>query len=328
MRMPFPVVKPQRPAFTLIELLVAMAIFVLLATIAIGAYRGLSDTDRLRQGTSDVLGSFNKARSAAIHDKLPRGVRFLYNSNENVIDSLVLIGSSPDLDEGLIDISFRDPADNNSGTAYSLGPQSASLQFVWSELVTSGALTNSTIRDYGLRIQIPDGGKWYRINSVVPAGVANPFTGTVNPNSYPYLILAEPYLRGNLTSQSYRLELGPTVLPGSQPVALPQNIAIVPTTPGGAVQSSTPGLLSTIDIMFSESGAPLTGDRSNGDILRLLLADSRDFATTALESGGPSPGYEQRVVTFLASTGQAYASAAGPRNDYFRYAQKGQEAKQ
>ncbi len=82
-----------REGFTLVELLVAIAIFVILATIAISAFQE-SDQDRAAAGAQQLRSMLEGARSRAIHDRLPRGLRLLLDpNNPGMVTSLVYIGA-------------------------------------------------------------------------------------------------------------------------------------------------------------------------------------------------------------------------------------------
>jgi prepilin-type N-terminal cleavage/methylation domain-containing protein len=69
-----------RRAFTLVELLVAITIFSILITLAIGAFRE-TDQDRASAGAQQLRSMIEGARSRAIHDQLPRGIRLLLGSH-------------------------------------------------------------------------------------------------------------------------------------------------------------------------------------------------------------------------------------------------------
>lgn len=82
-----------RGGFTLVELLVAIAIFVILATIAISAFKE-SDQDRAAAGAQQLRSMIEGARSRAIHDQLPRGLRLLLDpNNPRMVTALVYIGA-------------------------------------------------------------------------------------------------------------------------------------------------------------------------------------------------------------------------------------------
>ena len=321
MRQPrLPEHRPGRSGFTLVELLVAITIFAILSTIAVSAYRGLTDSDRLRNGSQQIQSAINGARSRALKDKLPRGVRFRVNNG--VIDSLIYIGSMPDFvgnsKTGLSLIAAEYPI--NSG--YYNGRRLVAPKGSMLEAELRSAYDAGAFKDLGdpsnsaddvmrpLRIQLPQGGQWHRIQNIERS----------DANGFFAITLAEPYNYVSSTGPSYgvrfQLEVGPTPLPGLDPIPLPRNIGIAYTQFGPVSRD--------IDVMFGPGGIPV-GQNSAG-ILRLLLADRRDIETDKLTSG--TPEYEQRVVTYLAATGQTYVSDAGPVGSYFQYAAQGQEAKQ
>jgi prepilin-type N-terminal cleavage/methylation domain-containing protein len=347
-RLPQAASPARRPAFTLVELLVAMAIFVVLATIAISAYRGVSDVDRLRNGTQQLQSMINGARSRAIKEKLPRGLRLLPSpADPTCIDRMVYIGSLPNItasaSAGVLQI-IDDPPSTSQFSGRLLSIPSAASPQLFSELIahtnhggtTTGAFTNTAIQRYGLRIRLGVDGDWYRIE------------GVIEPVADPILIrLAEPYrfasTTGPTTIRACEIELGPVVLPGSEAVSLPRNIVIPlqQNPPAGSgphphfaqVIQPVVGANQQIDILFGTNGS-LYGTQTAG-VLRFLLVDQQDHELGRIEgitdsAGDPieAPVYTQRVVTVVGATGAAYRTESGPRGDYFRYANRGQEAKQ
>jgi len=79
----------RRPSgFTLVEMLVALSIFLILATLTLGAFRGVNKSDQVSAAAQQVKGWFENARSKALRDKQPRGIRFL-------ADTTSATGSSP-----------------------------------------------------------------------------------------------------------------------------------------------------------------------------------------------------------------------------------------
>ncbi len=82
-----------RPAFTLIELLVAVAIFAILVTLALGAFRE-SDQDRAAAAAQQLRSMIEGARSRAIHDQMPRGIRLILDpNNRSTVTSIIYIGA-------------------------------------------------------------------------------------------------------------------------------------------------------------------------------------------------------------------------------------------
>lgn len=356
-RLPQAASPSRRPAFTLVELLVAMAIFVVLATIAISAYRGVSDVDRLRNGTQQLQSMINGARSRAIKEKLPRGLRLLPSPTDpTCIDRMVYIGSLPNItasaSAGVLQIIDDTPRVEMDDPPYStiirgrlLSIPSAASSQLFSELfphvnnggTTTGAFTTAAIQRYGLRIRLGADGDWYRIESV-----------DFDPGPPEIRIrLAEPYrfasTTGTTTIRACEIELGPVVLPGAEAVSLPRNIVIPlqQNPPAGSgphphfaqVIQPVVGANQQIDILFGTNGS-LYGTQTAG-VLRFLLVDRQDHELGRIEgitdsAGDPieAPVSTQRVVTVVGATGAAYRTESGPRGDYFRYANRGQEAKQ
>lgn len=186
-----------RSAFTLVELLVAITIFAILAAIAIGAYRGVSKDDRISAGAQQLKGWFEHARSRAIHDKQPRGIRFLPDQNNpRLCTSAVYIGGAG-YDEG--NLTATPPSERKylwiwpnplpgyrgfdwpvgtvllAGGVPSDGVSTGSVPSATNDpgyaayasligLYQSGAISDVTARTHSLRIEIPRGsGMWHPV---------------------------------------------------------------------------------------------------------------------------------------------------------------------
>jgi prepilin-type N-terminal cleavage/methylation domain-containing protein len=289
--------------FTLVEMLVAIAIFVILATLTLGAFKGVSKNDQISAATNQVKGWFETAKSKAIHDKLPRGVRFLPDStNPGLCSSVAYIGSAG-FDEG----NLTDPAASTtqlqkcvrvvSGVGglqvmpYIDSTGSSATVLEWRALRGTGALTLSTAQAHGLRIEIPrDSGFWYPIAGV---SLANPVVLTLGRAINNYQTLENQKI-------DYRLELGPTVLEGD-PIALPRGIvidldgSILPnewrktwTTPPAA--SPAQWLLSSnLDVMFSPQGTFTGQIAPRIGVLHLLISTLEDADEARLKAGGNHP---------------------------------------
>jgi prepilin-type N-terminal cleavage/methylation domain-containing protein len=205
-----------RAGFTLVEMLVALAIFVILATLTLGAYRGVNKNDQVSAGAQQVKGWFENARSKALRDKQPRGIRFL-------ADMTSATGSSPRLCTSIVYIGgagFEDgdlsPAGNlekkfawvqpmtlgsypagtiisPGGMAFNRPPASGVLPngigyaayVAWQAAIDSGALSTASAQTHGLRIEIPrNSGNWYPIRAVGETGLGdlNRSEDTSSPN--------------------------------------------------------------------------------------------------------------------------------------------------
>lgn len=100
-----------RRAFTLVELLIAMAIFVILATLAIGGFRVAYDADRVGEAATVVRGGLEGARSRAIKSGQVRGVRLLLDPQDNrIVTSIVYVGE-PEVIEGYCRVEFDNGLD-------------------------------------------------------------------------------------------------------------------------------------------------------------------------------------------------------------------------
>lgn len=101
-----------RRAFTLVELLIAMAIFVILATLAIGGFRVAYDADRVGEAATVVRGGIEGARSRAIKSKEVRGLRLLLDPQDNrIVTSIVYVGE-PEVIEGYCRVEFDNAQDH------------------------------------------------------------------------------------------------------------------------------------------------------------------------------------------------------------------------
>ena len=98
----------QRPAFTLVELLVAITIFAILSTLALSAFRE-TDQDRAKASAQLLRSMIEGARSRAIHDQAPRGIRLILDpvvdpttNRRRMVTSVVYIGA-PEQFAGVLD---------------------------------------------------------------------------------------------------------------------------------------------------------------------------------------------------------------------------------
>ena len=90
-----------RRGFTLVEMLIAVAIFVILTTIAISAFTD-SDQDRAAAGAQQLKAMLEGAQSRALRDNQLRGVRLQRDeTNPQIVNSLVYVGA-PRFYEGVI----------------------------------------------------------------------------------------------------------------------------------------------------------------------------------------------------------------------------------
>lgn len=117
-RLRLPIRSSSRRAFTLVELLIAMAIFVILATLAISGYRVAYDADRVGDAASVVRGGIEGARSRAIKSKEVRGLRLLLDPQDNRIATSIVYVGEPEVIEGYCRVEFDNEQDGTEVSSH------------------------------------------------------------------------------------------------------------------------------------------------------------------------------------------------------------------
>ena len=158
-----------RSGFTLVELLVSISVFIILAVIALSAFRGNSK-DKITAGARQVQAVFNGAKSRAAKSGEPRGVRLLLDPNDGrVVQALQYIGSAS-YHSGTVRVQVA-PSD----AAGSVGRIVCEEVDEWLDLQQQGLL-GTTAR---IRIPADHTGRWYTMNSI------NATTGVGQLNQMP-----------------------------------------------------------------------------------------------------------------------------------------------
>lgn len=336
--------------FTLVELLVAIAILVILATFAISAFRG-NDSDRISAATSTLRNALEGARSRAIKSGQVRGLRLITDPNDGrIVTSMIYVGApDPGYDEDAKGVVI-----GNSGN-WTFKTSAGT----WDDLYTRGLLNFPT------RIEIPkDSGNWYiaqsyqgtGTNTILLAGHYQPcqWNTSIAPSGGWSPIPTDPSNASQSRSLEYRIELSPTILPGSEPILLPQTTCI--DLDGSDIPWSRPtsniGAYGTaMDILFSPKG-DIVGPAKTKGLIHLRIAASADLLLARnVVSGLPNitangspvvvanPEHGHKLVSIFAQTGgviisdvfsntsgySTYNDSAAPSP--FRYAIHGKEAK-
>jgi len=294
-----------RQGFTLVEMLVALGIFVILATITLGAFRGVSKDDQISAGAQTVKGWFEHARSRAIKTKSAYGVRFIPDASAGRYCSTVSYIAAGATDESNLDPSpgaerkWITVAYNMSGLTGRLIPGGTAID-AWRGFVDSGALPAvGGGNPLGLRIEVPkDSGHWFALQDVESDG-ATPPTFRIVVGSGARAMLT------NLIDQrvEYRLELGPTAQSDPAP-ALPRGVVIdfdasqLPDNwrPGFAA-AETPYPSSGLDLMFSPNGALMGRGAGAGGVLHLCLSTREDAEAIRINFQSSTPPHPQWVTS-------------------------------
>lgn len=227
-----------RRGFTLIELLVVVTIMLILVAMTVTAINFTLDSERTRSASRQVQSYLEGARSRAIYQKQNVGVRFLVDQTTNLdgrqvtVSSMVFIAQSPPIGsesgDGRILLQRQD-LDTDGVADVTNGPVTVvrgAVGTLWWDLAQRGLLYNGS----KITIISPDGSE--ATHAVL--------TNLLGPNvDQQLLILAVPYrATGNETAGTlvnayggngpteYRLEMPMTVLPGEEPVLLPQGTVI------------------------------------------------------------------------------------------------------
>lgn len=203
-----------RPGFTLVELLVAISIFVILSTLALGAFNTVSDGDRGPAASRSFRAWVEGAKSRAAKLGRPVGIQPYIDSSEfnghavsrwQYVANVEPITGNLDGFAPVVATTFNTsgtPRFSVGGNAYpglfydnTTGGWIVRQNFIdplapaWSAIDGLNAdgspnLSEPAVLAPGLRIEIPaNSGNWYRISALDPrtSGMANN-PGTFNPS--------------------------------------------------------------------------------------------------------------------------------------------------
>ena len=285
--------RPAARAFTLVELLVALTIFVILATLTLASFRGVSKNDHISAATNQIKGWFEHAKSKAIHDKLPRGVRFLRNDagSPDLCTSVVYIGSAGYDDGDLVNTPRKYVTLSANRLQLLANATNGATQTAteWHYLRSTGALSRAAAQTHGLRVEVPRGsGFWYPIVDLSTSLTSATMT------------LGRPvtnYAAGNTSEPiDYRVELGPTVMQDN-PISLPRGIvidldaSILPSSWRTNYNFTTSSWVvpEQLDVMFNAQGQFQGQIATQIGVLHLLVSTQEDADAARLAAGGNHP---------------------------------------
>lgn len=222
--------------FTLVELLVVISILAILAVITITSINFALGSDVTRSASRQVQSYLAGARDRAIYAKAPRGVRFLLDrtgsqgatisSNRATVTSMVYISPAEPWDRGTIDLERIDESPDDGVPDRPEVYEVRGTGTSWNFLKDRGQIIENA------RIKIPgtSSGTWYTINladsklnsTEEVLRLTTPYREPGNTNDATNVVAFTP---GSGPS-NYLLELVSEVLPGEEPVLLPNGAAI------------------------------------------------------------------------------------------------------
>ena len=293
-----------RAGFSLVELLVSITIFIILATLALSAFRD-SKHDKVAAGARQIYASIGGARSRASKTNEPRGVRLLQDRQDyTLITSIQYVGQSQ-LYDGNLRVQI-----NNAGVVQLKCTQAGDWQNLRNEgLLKPGSQIYIRTFNSGLTTSptaaVSTGGRWYtiatpgfdpannkmRIVGLVDGAQWNPLAngGAGAYQFYPLAAVdaAEPTF-SNTLAIPYLLRLSPQELPETEAIKLPSGMVVdlrssrVPTTWSTFEDRNLNGVLDT--------AAPTEDLNGNGildDVKFDIPVSPNGTVTGAITGNGP-----------------------------------------
>lgn len=253
-------------------MLVAIGIFVILATLTVGAFRS-SGPDRISAATGTFKNALEGARSRAIKSGEVRGLRLIQDSiDTRIATSLVYVGA-PEFDTGTGSLV-------HSGGVWVFGNNDTST---WETLQSGGFL------NVGNRIEIPaNTGNWYTITAFSPnVNMAGQDAVTLAGHYQPSTHNGTSFVAVPSSNLAFRMELSPTVLSGSEPIVLPPDTCI--DLDGSVVpwrdSSGDYTVVANHEILFSPQGV-VTGNLATQGVVMFRVASVSDLTLATQDGNG------------------------------------------
>ncbi len=286
--------KTKHSGFTLIELVVVIGILLALASIVVLFFPSMQEQTRAARGAALLQGWLQVAKTRALRDRAPRGLRLLVSGN--TVSQCQYIEQPDDYFGSSGTITLTTPNDNSTSVVFN-----------------ASYPPNINIGDF---LEIGGVGNVHRI-------------GGVNFKPPPYQITLDSPIRFQITSptNNYRIIRAP-VPAGDEILQLPTDVAVlVENNPKNPLYSTSSklinigngsqGILSppNIDIMFSPSGA-VFNKQITFDVICLWVGD-----TTA---ANPLLG-EPTLIGVHVRSGLIAAHPVNP-SDYFSFVRDGKSS--
>ncbi|MBI3409451.1 MAG: prepilin-type N-terminal cleavage/methylation domain-containing protein [Planctomycetes bacterium] len=229
-----------RKGFTLIELLVVVSLILVLAAIAVIFFPGINEQARAARGGVSLQGWLNVARSTAVRNQAPYGVRLIIDSlNPTIVTSFQYIQQPDDYGAGQIQTDLSDPT-------------LKTIQFVGVDPTGGSANPEEWGVKSGDYLEIQGGGLAHRIVTVTPGATVSmtlqsPLAYALGPTSY------------------YRVQRTPRVAT-EEILELPDNVGI-------DINTNTSGLL------LVKNPLPVVTDSAGNKYVDILFGPGGDVVT-------------------------------------------------
>jgi len=287
-----------RNGFTLIELMVVVSIIVALAAITLLFYP--KREVRLAADGADKLQTYiAQARSRALRDQAPRGIRLLPDANGKYTEIVL--------------VEVPEPIVAPPGTKMTVLKPASSATIRSTVMFSPAGTLGSIGLQAGDYLEIMYGaGSIHRIETV----------------SGDQVVLASKVPAAEITdlaiSDSFRFIRQARPLMGEPTLQLPDTVYVMPTRPSNPVQGTVPGSLNipvngaivsnpnVLEIIFSPSGQVINSP--SGPIV-LWLTDDNNVSKPTL-------------LTVYSRTGACAAHPTGPATDLFQYTKDGKSSGQ
>lgn len=277
-----------RSGFSLVELLVSITIFIILATLAISAFRG-SKHDKVASGARQLGAVFHGAHSRAGKSMEPRGIRLLRDKQDyTLVSGTQYIGQAQ-----MYDGTLRVQIDASGGVQLKCFQTGE-----WARLRDEGLFKP------GARVRIPvdESGRWYTVSSqsfdpdnnkmrivgLIDNAYWNP---SANSGSGAYQFepqtiadSAEP-TRSNTIPIPYLLRLAAQELPETEPTNLPPGIVI--DLPASKIPKSWQSYEDTNLNGELDSGEDANGNGILDDVSLDIVVAPNGTLTGSLAGSGP-----------------------------------------
>ena len=256
-----------RRAFTLVEMLVVLVVLLIVGLLGFTVVNSLTKSEVVHEGARNAQSFLEGARDRALHDKLPRGVRFYRASddptdtNYNMITKMVYIGPAGKLSTGRFTNNVVRIVNNGSNQPRRIQIVDTNYQQTWRTLTERGLITD---------------GAWIKLR-----------IGNSPPESYAIRVFGSGPYQYHLTKDfvgpinrnlTYELNLGAAELPNQEPRQLPGKVLIDPIASrfGNAqLTAAMPANRPYLDVMFSPRGT-IVGSATQAGRIQLVVRGLAD----------------------------------------------------